>query len=70
MTLQKKKEIPKSPRNSLISKLAYEMLVRIGAEKLPINLDDIFDLYPKIIRVPYTEFKRIKRSFRIGIIST
>ena len=35
------------------------MLVRIGAGKLPINLDDIFDLYPTIIRVPYTEFKKL-----------
>ena len=58
--MQRKKEIPKSPRNSLISKLAYEMLVRIGAEKLPINLDDILNLYPKIILVPYTEFKKDK----------
>jgi len=57
--MPKRKGIPQSPRNSVISGLAYEMLVRIGAGKLPINLDDIFDMYPTIIRVPCTEFKKL-----------
>ena len=56
--MPKKKEIPKSPRFDLISELAYKMLVRIGADKLPIDLNDIFKMYPKVIPVPFTEFKK------------
>jgi len=56
--LQIKKEIPPNPRFKLAIERAHELLVEIEAEKLPINTDDVFDAYPNIVLIPYTEFKQ------------
>jgi len=53
-----KKEIPRSPRNDLVAELAYKLLVRIGADKLPIDLDDILAEYPKIKLIKFTDYKK------------
>ena len=58
--MSRKNEIPRSPRRSQISKRAYELLTEIGADRLPINIDDILEAYPDIILVPFTEFKEYR----------
>ena len=55
--MQRKTEIPKKPRFRLTIEKAYEVLVDIGADKLPVSIEAIEQRYPNIEIHPYTKHK-------------